>query len=516
MISRVKTVFLSLLCVLTGFASSPSIVPGHTSEKMVGIYIHTAWPFNHPYAARTWTVEDWRGYLSGIRALGYNTVFFWPLLETMPDPLTESDRQFLEKTAHVIEIARKELGMRIYLVVCPNIVPDSAVASQATFEERIFYHSDLRVNPDDERAVAAMMRRRGELFKSLSDLDGLVVIDSDPAGYPNSGNAAFVNLLLEHRKMLDRLRPGIELVYWMHAGWPAYGRYYATHTFKRGTPAEFAEAMTMLKEHNPEPWLLANNLAIATKLGLEDRVINFSYGQIEQEPQLPLTNFWSERAFKAGSDAAPRGVVGNAQSHVLQLPNTFAFAQGAQNKPIGPEDYRTFAEQLIPGCGDEIERAWRAFASNDSAEMRAAAVAVSHLDHKSLQGGPLQGLLMGDPGRFVTDLKMQLRFAASYVDLLEADKLKSDLLEPLAEFADAASDWQQRTGYQSYWKWRELRTLLSTLGSPEIDAVLSPVFIAETPFGQVKESDYRRDRDTTMLLNAIHATVARMRAAKTN
>ena len=34
-------------------------------QKMIGMYAHQHWPYNHPYAARTWTLEDWRGYKAG-------------------------------------------------------------------------------------------------------------------------------------------------------------------------------------------------------------------------------------------------------------------------------------------------------------------------------------------------------------------------------------------------------------------------------------------------------------------
>jgi hypothetical protein len=28
------------------------------SRKILGMYVHAGWPYNHPYSARTWTVED--------------------------------------------------------------------------------------------------------------------------------------------------------------------------------------------------------------------------------------------------------------------------------------------------------------------------------------------------------------------------------------------------------------------------------------------------------------------------
>src|ERR1035438_10549510 len=33
--------------------------------NLVGMYIHQHWPYNYPYAARTWQVEDYRGYCGG-------------------------------------------------------------------------------------------------------------------------------------------------------------------------------------------------------------------------------------------------------------------------------------------------------------------------------------------------------------------------------------------------------------------------------------------------------------------
>ena len=40
------------------------------NNKLVGMYVHQHWPYNHPYAARTWAYEDWHGYLDGLHRLG--------------------------------------------------------------------------------------------------------------------------------------------------------------------------------------------------------------------------------------------------------------------------------------------------------------------------------------------------------------------------------------------------------------------------------------------------------------
>ena len=159
-------VMLILMCI-AGSAFAGEVTD--KAEPIVGMYIHQHWPFNRPYAARTWTLEDWRGYMQGLKALGYNTVQIWPVLETMPQPLTDSDRANLEKIAAVVDIAHA-LDMRVYIMICANIIANDAVAAQSTFQQRHFFHCDMRVNPADKRAVARMMARRKGLFGPLSGL----------------------------------------------------------------------------------------------------------------------------------------------------------------------------------------------------------------------------------------------------------------------------------------------------------------------------------------------------------
>ena len=280
--------------------------------KMIGMYIHQHWPYNHPYAARTWTLEDWRGYADGLHKLGYNAIMIWPMLETMPDPLASSDRAYLEKTAKVIDMLHGEFGMRVWLALCPNVSADDQEAAKATTERRHFFYCDTRVNPADPAAMRELMARREKLLRPLAKADAVSIIDSDPGGYPGSTNAEFVGLLGEHRRLFDRLRPGIELVYWMHVGWEGYGRFYRTGKFSWGTEQEHLEALTRLKALNPEPWGIANGLVHAKKLGLQSRVVSFSYGRIEGEPSFPMTNFGGEGAYQGGKDATARGLMGNA------------------------------------------------------------------------------------------------------------------------------------------------------------------------------------------------------------
>ena len=510
---NIRWVWLCVAMVAAGCFAGIARAAEPQSGKFIGMYIHQHWPYNHPYAARTWTLDDWHGYLDGLHRLGFNAIMVWPVLETMPQPLTASDRENLEKISRVIDLAHSEFGMKVWIALCPNVVADSAAAGQAVFTQRHFFHCDLRVNPADREAVGQMIRWREQIMRPLAKADAVSIIDSDPGGYPGSTNAEFVNLLVEHRKMFDRLRPGIELVYWMHAGWPGYCRLYETAKYQRSTFAELEQALALLKQANPEPWGVANGLEQAEKLGIASRVISFRYGAIEAEPSFPMTNFGGDAACQAGGRGGPRGVMGNAQTHCVQLPNTFAFVRGALGKPVAEADYLAFAEQLIPGQGATILAGWKALGVPDATAMRSVAERLQGLGEKQLAAGPLRGLLFGDPQRFVLDLVFQLRLKAALAELRVAAEKKQDLCTPLAGFIAAAEAWQQRHGYQCQWHMPQLVPVLLKLRSPEIQAVLTPTFRAQTPFGRVKEQLYFIETHTTRLLAAMKLTLSRMQAS---
>lgn len=486
---------------------------------MIGMYIHQHWPYNHPYAARTWTVDDWKGYVGGLHRLGYDTIMIWPVLETMPEPLTESDRSNLDRISRVIDMAHQEFGMRVYLALCPNVAADSAVAGQATFEERHFFHCDRYVNPDDKAALALMMAQREQLLRPLAKVDGVFIIDSDVGGYPGSTDEEFIRILDAHRKMLDRLRPGIELVYWLWFGWAGYSRWYQTARVQESSPSEFEDVLKQLAELNPEPWGLATpgwHLEQIRKAGLDSRVIQLRYGAIEGEPAFPVTNFGGDRAYDAGSGAGPRGVMGNAQTHCVQLPNTFAFVRGALGRPVTEADYAQFANELISGGGDVIVAGWKALAGETAEEMRAMAGKLQQLAETNLAPGPLEGLLFGDPRRFLTDLVMQLRFRAALEEFCAASEKNQDVRGPFAQFITALEAWQQCHGYENRWFMTRLKTALQKLESAEITWELSLNDLhdlsanklqAKTSFGRVKEQFYMAETQVPRLIEAMKAVL---------
>jgi hypothetical protein len=493
------------------------------TDEIIGMYIHQHWPYNHPYSARTWTVDDYRGYADGLMKLGYNTIMIWPILETVPSPLTPSDRVNLEKIARVIEALHHEFKMRVWIVLCPNIIAKNKEAARYTFTQRHFFYCDQRINPGDQAQVSNMINWREELLRPLAQVDAVTIIDSDPGGYPGSTNAEFVNLLGEHRKMLDRLRPGVGLYYWMHAGWEAYCRYYQTGEFKWGTAEEARDVLTRLKQLNPEPWGITVNtlsalfqppdrthLAVAEKLGLASRAVGFSYGAIESEPSFPITSFGRDNAFNAGRTKAPLGVVGNSQTHCVQLPNTFAFVRGATGQPVAEADYVRFAEDLMVGQGQDIVQGWQALGGEDAEAMRATAGKLEALARRHLRVGRLKGLLFGNPQRFLIDLVMELRLRAAYEDFVAASGSGRNVKQALAGFVSAAKVWQKETGYQCFWQWPHLTETLKSLKSTAIDTVLDEKGRGKTPFDRVADELRKMETYTPRLIEALEETLNRL------
>ena len=471
------------LATALGLAAQPPCraTQEKAGEKMIGLYIHQHWPYNHPYAARTWSFAEWRGFVSGLKALGYNTVLIWPMIETIPDPPTASDRAQLRKLARVVDEIHAQ-GMRVYLAVCPNVGCRDEQAALATFEKRHFFECDTRVDPANPAALADLMARREKNLRPLARVDGISVIDSDPGGYPGSTNADFVRLLGEYRKVLDRLRPGIELMYWMHAGWQAYSRWYQTGIWALGTAEEQTDCLRKLKELNPEPWGVANGLDYARALGIADRVVRFNYGMIEGEPSFPMTRYDLQPAYEAGGQPGPRGVMGNAQTHCVQLPNIFAFARGAAGKPLDRAAMLGFADDLISGHGEAIVAGWEALAGDDPSRMRQRAAELDRLARTRLAGGRLSGLLLGSARRFLGDLAKELRMQASLSEFARAVQAGTGVRAALARFVEDAGAWQRTHGYQNFWWDGRLYEALRTLHDPAITSCLDEWRGGEAPF----------------------------------
>jgi hypothetical protein len=470
---------------------------------MLGMYIHMHWGYRHPYAARTWTLSDWEGYLEGLSALGYDFIMIWPLLDSMPPVPTADDRAFLLKIARAIDLAHDHFGMRVVVIVCPNTIGNEVSADYA-FADRPYFTCEKKVDPKDPSAVEALLAGRRNQLAPLRAADGLAIIDSDPGGFIGSTNDEFVHLMQGQIEVFRELNPSAELIYWMLFGWENYNRFWAqAQSWQEGDPPPrvdcrpevFADTLERICARTPEPWSLfacfPEHAGVVAEMGLEGKAIAFSYGLVEGEPTFPLTNLdvgRLEATFRGEVIQGARlGRMANAQTHCLQLPHTYLFARLAQGGTAAGANLAAFAHRLLPGMGEVVARGWQAIGGGDPQEQRVAAQALRQEAGRPHASGELSGLLFGDADRFLIDLAMNLELRAALAELdmaIEAGKgmqagprrpVGQNVPQALRGVLDQLRPYQQRIGFVDAYGGPLAETLnrpLARLHDPRIDPVL--------------------------------------------
>jgi hypothetical protein len=462
-------------------------------DQMLGMYVHMHWGYNRPYAARSWTLGDWRSYAAGLSALGYNLIMIWPLCETMPDPLTPSDIAHLEKLRTVIDMLQADFGMTVLVTFGANTVGNVAAADY-TFEERPFFKTDLRLNPGDPAEVDRLLHIRRNLYSYLAKCDGMVMIDSDPGGYVGSTNDEFADLLQRHMEIVTEANPNAMIYYWLWAGWEGYNRFWE-RTELEACPeliideSDWVAVIQRLQDNPDDPWRLlvcnTQQRELVSRLGVADRSLYFPYGLVEGEPTYPLTNcdpvsFESEIGGYPW-DEALLGCMANAQNHVLQFPGTYLFAEAAKGASVDISGLRGFAANLVPEFGDIVIDAWMALAQGTSEDMRRVATAISDeligaVNIVGASTGRYSALLMGESDRFLSDLEMQLTFRADLIDAAQTIRSGDDARSAVQRLTKSWRVWMGRTGFvDAYLGPVEtiLHPALAELQDPGIDAVLA-------------------------------------------
>ena len=456
----------------------------------ITMYVHQHWGYRHPYSARTWTVADWRGYAQGLATLGYTGIMIWPMLEIIPDPLTPSDRAHLEKMRAVIDLLHQEFGMQVFITMGANVI-GNAEAANYTFEERPYFRCDRRLNPADPAAMATLHRlRRQFIGEYLRAADGFVMIDSDPGGYPGSTNREFVEMMRAQLAIINGYNPEAWLYYWMWLGWETYNRFWVdvqagkTRYNWSTIGPDCTAAVRLLLEYPEERWRLLccmNDVhkPLVRNLGLQARTAYNPYGLIEGEPTFPMTNWTPDKIFKGlqeyDRELTPLGVFANAQNHVLQLPNTYAFAHFASGGTPATLDLPGFAEKLFPGHGALLAEVWSAMGGTATARMRELSAALAKVKVTQPAGGPFAGLLFGAPAQYLTDLVLQLKFRADLLDFVATEPTTESGKMALRALVKSWRVWQQQTGFADAYFGPMvdlLHPVLRKLNDPAVDKVL--------------------------------------------
>ena len=169
------------------------------ASKVRGLYLHQHWRYRHPYAAWSWSVEDWKRAFDIAACLRVNLVLLWPHMDMITPPLSVAEESYLADVREIVDYARRKRGIEVWLVEPANVLLDTPEARRLPMESRDYYvwaHSagtsrDGRTykpgpalkNPGDPIDLAALMANREALYRRVPNADGYGYIDMDPGEY---------------------------------------------------------------------------------------------------------------------------------------------------------------------------------------------------------------------------------------------------------------------------------------------------------------------------------------------
>jgi hypothetical protein len=263
-----------------------------------------------------------------LKRLGFDRVMNWPMFESIPAPLSETDAQALRDYRRTIDDAHAA-GLEFWLAQTANLTPPPSIAAKP-WKERNSYPVWKHVRLDDPAAAAASKQ---PLIPWVWCGWGTEKVWGGNPNTPPEQIAPFVRASLE--------------------------------TLAAGMP----EPWQMLPERsNRENWANGRvNVALAEETGLMPRSTLFLYEAIEYEPSIPGSNLQfadirrmlrDEAKYAATAD----GVFGNAQQPVMVLPNLYFFARAAADLAyLDTPDEEVLGDlaDLLGGPRDLLVPAWR-------------------------------------------------------------------------------------------------------------------------------------------------------------
>jgi len=422
-----------------------------------GMYAHLHWQYQHPYALRSWSEEDWKRYIDLLSYFGCNQLQCWPMAATCPVPLSDRDRAYLDKYRRVIKYAHNARGMEIWPGEAPNNVAETDGGQP--IERRRYFDVEVKKNPAISAEFEAIMANRRAFYETVRNGDAYWIIDSDPGGWKGSPASEFVDILRGNRTLLDQHTDNgkdTKLVYWMWQGWGT----------DKSRSDNIRTTLIDMKNRLPEPWLLhacdPYHLELARDLGPEHKTVYFPYNSIEHEPSWPITAlaFGLLRDVLRCIEPYPqiRGVQGNAQTPLVQLPNIYFFTQCLWDwRTLERDDeaiVRELARLLLPDLEHELSDAWLALPISDALKAGRAYAALESKHSKIGCGrvGPIGRFVVPDASQIVTDVLAIAKLHAAACTLADdwkgstpnAEKVRRNL----HTFLDAALTWFAHTGYE--------------------------------------------------------------------
>jgi hypothetical protein len=443
-----------------------------------GIHLN-GWPLKYPYAFRAWKEQDWKKFIDIAWAQRVNLFFLWPFMEILPVPLSAEDEAYLQEVRRVVDYARNQRGMEVWIMQSANRIALSDCGSHDP-RFRPYWVSECQkdMDPSDPQKVARVLKSFEAFYKNVNNADAFAMIDSDPGSWPQSPLSDQAKIFQAARKLLDQYSVNgsrTKLVDWMHVGWGRHKFFTSTDsvvaaydwTSKNPDASDVAfmdETIRNFKANLPEPWALIAGqspyLDPVKKESVLDKTVYLPYGAIESEPAFPATNLGQASVRKVFDRASLypglRGVMGNNQLVLLQFPRTYYFFATAWDMKYEsrPETavMHDLAEQLYPEHKDLIANAFLALRETDPERIRAALTPLEELIQQGNAGrlGALGRYLFPDAVVIARNLEQQLGIRLARQSLLAALQGKptvSQCAELVEAYFDKLLAWNKETGW---------------------------------------------------------------------
>ena len=340
-----------------------------------GIHLN-GWPLNYPYAFRSWKEDDWKRFVDIAWAQRINLFYLWPFMEIVPLPMSAEDEAYLQEVRRVVDYAQNQRGMEVWIMQSANRIGVSDCGSRDPRLRTYWVIGTCQqdMNPADPEQVARIMAHFEALYRIVNNADGFCMIDSDPGGWPGSPLSDQARIFNGARQLLDRYNvhgKATKLIDWMWLGWGRHptGSESGQHAveFMQGTIRNFRTSLA-------EPWELISGMSkyleSAKAESSLDKTVYLQYGAIEMEPAFPATNLGLQ-SVREVFDTVERypglkGVMGNNELMLLQLPRTFYFFETAWHLPsktrTEADVLGDLAGRLYPDQAPLIAQAYRAAA----------------------------------------------------------------------------------------------------------------------------------------------------------
>ena len=362
------------LALLPSAAGAQQAAP---SEKPVlGFYLHACWDYRAPFAVRKWSPDDYQRMLRLLQRFDYNTVMFWPVTEAIPMPISDEDRQALERFRDILAGAQ-QMGHRAWLVTCPNLGVPPEIAKKP-WMERNFWPSMIHYRLDDAEQKQTLLARRQAIFQVLNNADAYITIDGDPGGYAGAKPEDWFAVFAADRQVIDEFGTAPEqqlIVPWLWSGWGTRGVW--------GEPIDpFIDAeLKVLLENWDQltpalllagrggPWrpYYRDVIKVVERQQAIDRSVLFCYAAVEREPSPPAPELrfdWIRRMVieeESQHRDEVRGWMANAQQPIMVIPNIYLFARCVQDPAYAEREDRAVLQdcaKLFGGPEAALVTAW--------------------------------------------------------------------------------------------------------------------------------------------------------------